>query len=46
MGKKEPLQPLALAMTMGVGFVARGFSGDIPHLVELMKGQLIIKVMH
>lgn len=35
--KVEPLQPLALAMTMGAGFVARGFSGDIPHLVELMK---------
>ncbi|MCF6466005.1 2-oxoacid:ferredoxin oxidoreductase subunit beta [Clostridium sp. Cult2] len=35
--KVEPLQPLALALTMGAGFVARGFSGDIPHLVEIMK---------
>lgn len=24
-------------MTLGAGFVARGFSGDIPHLVDLMK---------
>lgn len=35
--KVEQLQPLALALTMGAGFVARGFSGDIPHLVEIMK---------
>jgi len=35
--KLEPLNPLALALTMGAGFVARGFSGDIPHLVNLMK---------
>src|SRR5699024_4788908 len=35
--KVEQLNPLALAMTMGAGFVARGFSGDIPHLVEIMK---------
>lgn len=35
--KVEPLKPLALALTMGAGFVARGFSGDIPHLVEIMK---------
>lgn len=35
--KVEPLKPLALALTMGAGFVARGFSGDIPHLVGLMK---------
>lgn len=35
--KVEPLNPLALALTMGAGFVARGFSGDIPHLVEVMK---------
>ncbi len=35
--KVEPVKPLALALTMGAGFVARGFSGDIPHLVSLMK---------
>lgn len=35
--KIEPVKPLALSLTMGAGFVARGFSGDIPQLVELMK---------
>ncbi|MDD2447410.1 MAG: 2-oxoacid:ferredoxin oxidoreductase subunit beta [Tissierellia bacterium] len=35
--KLEPVKPLALSLTMGAGFVARGFSGDKPHLVELMK---------
>lgn len=35
--KLEPVKPLALALTMGAGFVARGFSGDIPHLVDIMK---------
>ncbi len=35
--KSEALDPLALSLTLGAGFVARGFSGDIPHLVELMK---------
>ena len=35
--KVEPVKPLALSLTMGAGFVARGFSGDIPQLVYLMK---------
>ena len=35
--KSKPLDPLALSLTLGAGFVARGFSGDMPHLVELMK---------
>ena len=35
--KLEALNPLTLAMAAGAGFVARGFSGDIPHLVEIMK---------
>ncbi len=35
--KNTPLDPLALSLTLGAGFVARGFSGDIPHLVDLMK---------
>ncbi|WP_409228156.1 2-oxoacid:ferredoxin oxidoreductase subunit beta [Gudongella sp. SC589] len=35
--KIEPVKPLALSLTMGAGFVARGFSGDVPQLVELMK---------
>lgn len=41
--KIEPLQPLALALTMGAGFVARGFSGDIPHLAQLMKEAITYK---
>lgn len=41
--KTEPLKPLALSLTMGAGFVARGFSGDIPHLVELMKEAILYK---
>ncbi len=41
--KVEPVQPLALALTMGAGFVARGFSGDIPHLVKLMKDAINYK---
>lgn len=35
--KIEPINPIALALTMGAGFIARGFSGDIPHLVNVMK---------
>lgn len=31
------LKPLALAITAGATFVARGFAGDQPHLTELMK---------
>jgi 2-oxoglutarate ferredoxin oxidoreductase subunit beta len=41
--KLEPLNPIALALTMGAGFVARGFSGDIPHLVNLMKEAITYK---
>lgn len=41
--KVEPVKPLALSLTMGAGFVARGFSGDIPHLVELMKEAILYK---
>ena len=32
----EPLQPLALAIAMGAGFVARGFSVDSEHLAGLI----------
>jgi len=31
-----PVNPLALALAAGCGFVARGFSGDPKHLVRLM----------
>src|SRR5437660_2223879 len=32
------LNPLALALASGCGYVARGFSGQVKHLVELYKG--------
>jgi len=34
---EEPLNPLALSIASGATFVARGFSGDIPHLTWLIK---------
>jgi 2-oxoglutarate ferredoxin oxidoreductase subunit beta len=33
----EQLNPLALAIALDCSFVARGFSGDMPHLTELME---------
>ncbi|HAZ16906.1 MAG: 2-oxoacid ferredoxin oxidoreductase, subunit beta [Parcubacteria group bacterium GW2011_GWA2_43_13] len=30
----EPINPLALAISAGCGYVARGFSGDIPYLTQ------------
>ncbi len=33
----RPLNPVALAVTLGAGFVARTFSGDIPQQVKLIK---------
>jgi 2-oxoglutarate ferredoxin oxidoreductase subunit beta len=33
----EPINPLALAITAGATFVARGFAGDTPGLTEIMK---------
>lgn len=41
--KNIPLDPLALSLTLGAGFIARGFAGDIPHLVELMKEAITFK---
>ncbi len=47
----EPLNPLALAICSGATFVARGYSGDIPKLMELMiqaqqhKGLAIVDVL-
>jgi 2-oxoglutarate ferredoxin oxidoreductase subunit beta len=32
-----PFNPIALALALGVSFVARSFSGDIPHLVRMIK---------
>ena len=37
---EEPVNPLALALTEGATFVARGFSGDIPHLTGLVKAAI------
>jgi 2-oxoglutarate ferredoxin oxidoreductase subunit beta len=34
------LNPLALALAMGCGYVARGFSGDPKHLISLYKGAI------
>lgn len=36
----EPVRPLFLALTMGAGFVARGFAGDREQLTELMKAAI------
>jgi 2-oxoglutarate ferredoxin oxidoreductase subunit beta len=33
----DPLSPLAFAISIGCGFVARSFSGDKEHLVKIMK---------
>lgn len=34
---EEPVNPLQLAITAGATFVARGFSGNLPHLSDLMQ---------
>jgi len=36
----EPLNGLALALTMGAGFVARGFSGNVTHLSGLIQAAI------
>ena len=36
----EPVNPLALALAAGATYVARVFSGDVPHLTQLMKSAL------
>lgn len=38
--QSEPLNPLALAITMGATFVARGFSGDTEGLKEIIKAAI------
>ncbi|MCB2188060.1 MAG: 2-oxoacid:ferredoxin oxidoreductase subunit beta [Deltaproteobacteria bacterium] len=32
----HPFEPLAVALTLGAGFVARGFAGEVDHLAGLM----------
>ena len=34
---EEPLNPIALALTMGATFVARGYAGDVAHLTKLIE---------
>lgn len=36
----EPINPVALAVSMGASFVARSFSGDPAHLKEMMKAAI------
>ncbi|GIM29168.1 2-oxoglutarate ferredoxin oxidoreductase subunit beta [Clostridium polyendosporum] len=36
----EPLNPIALAITLGATFVARAFSGDNGHLVKMIKAAM------
>ncbi len=38
-----PLSPLAMAITLGAGFVARAFSGDKEQLVEIMSAAIKFK---
>ncbi len=37
------MKPLALALTLGAGFVARGFSGDVKQLTEIIKEAIEFK---
>ncbi|MDO5725019.1 MAG: thiamine pyrophosphate-dependent enzyme [Tissierellia bacterium] len=41
--RNNPVKPLALALTLGAGFVARGFSGDINQLKEIFKAAIMYK---
>jgi 2-oxoglutarate ferredoxin oxidoreductase subunit beta len=38
---EQMLNPLALALAAGCGYVARGFSGDPKHLVQLCKAGIL-----
>ncbi len=47
----KPLNPLTMALSLGAGFVARAFSGEKDHLVEIMqeainyKGYAIVDIL-
>ncbi|WP_311561904.1 thiamine pyrophosphate-dependent enzyme [Peptoniphilus duerdenii] len=41
--RSKMMKPLALALTLGAGFVARGFSGDVKQLTEIIKEALEFK---
>jgi len=36
-GAPTPINPIVLAIAAGIGFVARGFAGDVEHLTSLIK---------
>ncbi len=38
---EDPMNPVALMLNAGATFVARGFSGDIPHLKEIFKQAIL-----
>lgn len=48
----EPVNPIALSLAMGATFVARTFSGNIPHMTKMIKaaiahkGYALIDVFH
>ncbi|MDI3269458.1 MAG: 2-oxoacid:ferredoxin oxidoreductase subunit beta [Bacillota bacterium] len=37
---EKPVRPLELALASGVGFVAQGFSGWVPQLIEILKAAI------
>ncbi|MBS7526133.1 2-oxoacid ferredoxin oxidoreductase [Fusibacter paucivorans] len=41
--KSDPLNPMAFAISVGCGFVARSFSGDPKHLKEIIKAAMAYK---
>lgn len=40
---EQPLNPLALAITAGATFVARGFAGEVEHLTKLFRAAILHK---
>lgn len=41
--RNKMMKPLAFALTLGAGFVARGFSGDVKQLTEIFKEAIQFK---
>jgi 2-oxoglutarate ferredoxin oxidoreductase subunit beta len=37
---EQPVNPLALALAAGTTFVARSWSGDVPHLIDMMEAAI------
>lgn len=40
---ENPINPIPMAITVGATYVARGYTGQIKHLVELIKGGIMHK---